>query len=264
MKLKEAQMLGILALLAVGTVLLCMWGGDDVPDEGGLAQADEQLLGPADLQPSVRELIEELMAGEEPPMPAPEPQLPPASVVIGGATAPTPPTEEWAIRTVIEQTAPVEIPLMPRRPEPGATAPAPPARPAQAAPLKPVFHVVQKGDTLSEISQQYYGTCRHWRAIQKANAALVPDSALLRLGMRLRIPVLDDDVRNVAAAAAPTPVLSASSAQRTYTVVKGDNLWRIAEKCYQDGTRYKDIQAANRDRVTDPASVRPGLVLVIP
>ena len=33
MKLKEAQMLGILALLAVGTVLLCMWGGDDVPDD---------------------------------------------------------------------------------------------------------------------------------------------------------------------------------------------------------------------------------------
>ena len=229
MKLKEAQMLGILALLAVGTVLLCMWGGDEVPDEGGLAQADEQLLGPADLQPSVRELIEELMAGEESPMVAPEPQLPPASVVIGGAPARTPPTEDWAIRTVIEETAPVEIPLMPRPPEPEPTATALRRLPTRAAPPKPVFHVVQKGDTLSEISQQYYGTSRHWRAIQEANAALIPDAALLRPGMRLRIPVLDDDARTVAAAAAPTPVLSASSAQRTYTVVKGVNLWRMAE-----------------------------------
>jgi hypothetical protein len=27
MKLKEAQMLGVLALIAVGIILLCMWGG---------------------------------------------------------------------------------------------------------------------------------------------------------------------------------------------------------------------------------------------
>ena len=50
MKLKEAQMLGILALIAVGIIMLCMWGGGYDLEEGSAtgqetASADDLAAG---------------------------------------------------------------------------------------------------------------------------------------------------------------------------------------------------------------------------
>jgi nucleoid-associated protein YgaU len=267
MKLKEAQMLGILALLAVVTVLLCMWGGDDVPDEGALIKVDDQALGSAEMQPGVSELLDELMADRRAPEPAVEPKIPETSVVLGGAHTPdpVPATEETKIRELIDKLPPAELGLVP----PEKTPSAPPSNPVPAkieAP-KPVYHVVQKDDTLSQISQKYYGTSRHHAMIQKANARLVPDPNRMPVGVRLLIPPLEgQEARQVASASqsTPTPALSTSAAKRTYTVQKGDDLWRIAQKCYQDGMKYKDIQAANKALVPDANSLKPGMVLVIP
>lgn len=52
---------------------------------------------------------------------------------------------------------------------------------------------------------------------------------------------------------------------RTYTVVKGDSLWKIAEKHYGNGSQYPKIIKGNPDKLKDEKSViHPGDVLVIP
>lgn len=68
----------------------------------------------------------------------------------------------------------------------------------------------------------------------------------------------------------PTPVTpvqsteQASTAQRTYTVKKGDCLWNIAKKFYGKGSLYTKIYDANTKKIADPHWIYPGQVFVIP
>ena len=51
----------------------------------------------------------------------------------------------------------------------------------------------------------------------------------------------------------------------TYTVKKGDTLWSISCKFYNnDGTKWKKIQEANKNILTSPGDIKPGLTLTIP
>jgi len=63
---------------------------------------------------------------------------------------------------------------------------------------------------------------------------------------------------------APRPVSPATP--RTYTVRAGDSLIAIARTVYgrDHGNEYMRIYQANRDRMRDESTVRPGQVLVIP
>jgi nucleoid-associated protein YgaU len=49
-------------------------------------------------------------------------------------------------------------------------------------------HVVQPGQTLSHIAQQYYGSATQWRKIAEANKAIVPNPNRVTPGTRLKIP----------------------------------------------------------------------------
>jgi len=51
---------------------------------------------------------------------------------------------------------------------------------------------------------------------------------------------------------------------KTYTVVKGDTLWGIAKRYYNDGNQYPKIFNANRDKITNPNLIFPGQVFKIP
>ena len=55
-----------------------------------------------------------------------------------------------------------------------------------------------------------------------------------------------------------------STAQRTYTVKKGDCLWNIAKKFYGNGSAYTKIYDANTNKIANPNLIYPGQVFVIP
>ena len=57
---------------------------------------------------------------------------------------------------------------------------------------------------------------------------------------------------------------SKSTAQRTYTVKKGDCLWNIAKKFYGKGSAYTKIYDANTNKIANPNLIYPGQVFVIP
>lgn len=56
----------------------------------------------------------------------------------------------------------------------------------------------------------------------------------------------------------------APSTNKTYTVVKGDSLWKIAKQFYGNGSKYTVIYDANKDKIMNPNLIYPGQVLTIP
>ena len=63
---------------------------------------------------------------------------------------------------------------------------------------------------------------------------------------------------------------------QNYTIVKGDSLWKIAQKQYGDGSQWKKIYDANKDAIESAAKkygkkssdsgkwIYPGVSLIIP
>lgn len=65
-------------------------------------------------------------------------------------------------------------------------------------------------------------------------------------------------------AAAATPIATPTTSQRTYTVVAGDSLSKIAQHLYGRADAWPALFDANRDRIHDPDLIHPGQVLVVP
>lgn len=73
------------------------------------------------------------------------------------------------------------------------------------------------------------------------------------------------DFSNVEAGGSSTaPPPGKTEEVRTYTVVAGDSLWKIAEKFYGDGNQWRRIHEANRDQIDDPDVIHPGQTFTIP
>jgi nucleoid-associated protein YgaU len=66
------------------------------------------------------------------------------------------------------------------------------------------------------------------------------------------------------AAAVSKSAASAAPASRTYTVVSGDTLSRIAKQFYNDANQWQRIFEANRDILKNPDRISPGQNLRIP
>ena len=54
------------------------------------------------------------------------------------------------------------------------------------------------------------------------------------------------------------------STTSVYTVKSGDSLFKISARVYGNGAYWKPILDANRDQLSGPQSLRPGMVLRIP
>lgn len=60
------------------------------------------------------------------------------------------------------------------------------------------------------------------------------------------------------------PAQARAEPARTYTVVKGDSLSKIARRELGDATLWPRIFEANRSIIKDPDLIHPGQVLTIP
>ena len=62
----------------------------------------------------------------------------------------------------------------------------------------------------------------------------------------------------------PPPAAEAAKLQRTYTVMAGDTLSKIAKRVYGDADQWRRIFEANRKEIANPDLIHPGQTLVIP
>ncbi|MCH2145287.1 MAG: LysM peptidoglycan-binding domain-containing protein [Phycisphaerales bacterium] len=117
-------------------------------------------------------------------------------------------------------------------------------------------HIVRKGDSLSSISQKFYGTSAHWKRIQRANDLANPSQ--MGVGIRLIIPDLTDGGGN------QTRVATQNTRPRTTIVRDGENLSDIAKRELGNQNLWAVIWNANKDSLPDPDVLRVGMTLRIP
>ncbi len=72
------------------------------------------------------------------------------------------------------------------------------------------------------------------------------------------------DIQAPAAAAAAAGASDSTVSARTYTVQAGDNLSKISHHFYGDANQYRKIFDANKDQLSDPDKIKPGMQLRIP
>jgi nucleoid-associated protein YgaU len=73
------------------------------------------------------------------------------------------------------------------------------------------------------------------------------------------------DFRNVQSGSSSTaPGDERGTDERTYTVVSGDSLSKIAQRVYGDAQQWRKIYDANRDIINDPDLIHPGQTLRLP
>ncbi|MBI1382812.1 MAG: LysM peptidoglycan-binding domain-containing protein [Planctomycetaceae bacterium] len=136
---------------------------------------------------------------------------------------------------------------------------------ANVAKVEGSTYTVQRGDTLSEISQRILGTSKRIDDIVALNPGLNPNN--VPAGRVLRMPAPQSTAAPTAAVARNAPAASPSSGTATqtpgtYVVQSGDSLFRIAAKHLGDGKRHGEIAALNPK--LDPNRLQPGQRLVMP
>lgn len=149
----------------------------------------------------------------------------------------------------------------------------------------PTSHVVSEGETLWDISEQYYETGYNWIDIQEANE--LPNANAIAEGQTLLIPDVPSRFPSSAenrqtpeptASASPepteTPVVKEDNLTdegeevanqitgSEYTVQRGDTLWDIAVRAYGDG--YKWVEIARANNLVNPDLIHAGNVFTLP
>ena len=177
---------------------------------------------------------------------------------------------------------------------PGQNGPRAPAR------VRPARHTVAKGETLSGIAKQHYGSgaAAVVQAIYHANREQLPDQNSLGVGDVLVLPVIPgypspggeaSAATTASATVAPGPAVSAVArpatrlelAARTnqsatrekkrstdgfrwYQVQAKDTLYSIAREQLGDAKRWQEIHELNRDKFPDPGRIREGVRIKLP
>jgi len=121
----------------------------------------------------------------------------------------------------------------------------------------PGNHTVAAGETLWSISEKYYKTGYNWGDIAKANN--LPSADLIEAGQKIVIPTVTPIMPQgqiTSGTNVPQP------AAKTYTVVRGDTLWKIATTMYNNG--YKWVAIAEANKLKEPNLIHPGNVLTLP
>ena len=91
----------------------------------------------------------------------------------------------------------------------------------------------------------------------------LPEAPLVEIASPIEIKA---PVGGVVAAPADLDVIQKIQSETfdLYVIQKGDTLWKIANKFYQNGSKWHVIYDANRDVLKTPQSLKSGLELRIP
>jgi nucleoid-associated protein YgaU len=155
----------------------------------------------------------------------------------------------------------------------------------------PTTHTVVQGETLWSISEKYYGSGFNWVDIRDANS--LRNANDISEDQQLTIPVAEKKTEELADASSPAPTATVAVAataspspspsaapektiaptsgtkvetdaisDSSYTVVRGDSLWKIAVRAYGDG--YKWVEIAKANNLANPNLIHAGNVLTLP
>ncbi len=122
----------------------------------------------------------------------------------------------------------------------------------------PTEYEVQKGDHLWSIAESFYNSGFNWVDIAEANEIAWPDR--IEEGVKLTIPKVAVKEATAEKVKEQSAVIEADE----YTVAKGDTLWSIAVRTYQDGYKWPEIAEANKDVLVNPNIVEVGQTLKLP
>lgn len=138
----------------------------------------------------------------------------------------------------------------------------------EPAVIPPAFRdrVVRANETMESIAKSEFGDPALWTVVASANPRV--DPLKLRAGMTIRLPIDPTNIQgkpNPALAqaedAVPAPTESTTI---EYVVRSGDTLGGIARTYYNSASKWRIILDANRDLISRPEQLRPGMRLVIP
>ena len=119
-------------------------------------------------------------------------------------------------------------------------------------------HVVVKGETLWSIAEDSFGSGYNWVDLKSENSLKTEN---IEVGQKLTIPDVSPkqptSTKKVATVTQATPVTGT-----TYTVARGDSLWKIAVRTYGDG--YKWVAIAKANKLVNPNIIHAGNVLTLP
>ena len=135
---------------------------------------------------------------------------------------------------------------------------------------------VRPGETYWAISKRCYGAAKYFKALARYNARRITDPRKLKPGMKVVCPppaVLrpyDPDLLAEAERRAnPAPKTSDGfgvdeRGRPVFVVGPGDTLGGIARTTLGKASRWRQIHAMNRDKIRDPARLKPGTLLDLP
>jgi nucleoid-associated protein YgaU len=167
----------------------------------------------------------------------------------------------------------------------------------ESTPVTQTTYLVKQGDTLWDIAQSELGDGFRWQEIAEANditngsintgqeliiptndvtseatdlALVTPSSVELETPVAIAQPTIAATVRPTTLATPKATVTTEDDSMSeattittdNYTVVAGDNLWKIAERAYGDGARWKEIAEAND--LDNPSIIHAGNVFSLP
>jgi nucleoid-associated protein YgaU len=118
------------------------------------------------------------------------PSSPQEPAPMESRTASAPPSEPTTAQpeTAEELFRPEQLPVTRGTAARPSEAPNAPPEDSQEPITTTRFHIVQRGETLSGIAQQYYGSASQWRTILEANQDTIKDPDRISPGTKLIIP----------------------------------------------------------------------------
>lgn len=143
-------------------------------------------------------------------------------------------------------------------------------------------YTVVPGDTLTKIAHAHYGSKsgRYIKAIYDANATVLENPNVLRVGVELVIPPIPHQARSrtaepdrqVERGPSPadkrppnaTPEDKRDPSFRWYQIKKNDRYVSIARDELGDEHRWREIYEMNKDKFPDPGLIREGVRIKLP